>query len=154
MRQTVRIFLFAAGAAALIATAAIAATMQENFAAYQRRDLAMMQLGRNLYVSIGRVVQGRSPYGPEAVSAAEAVMKLLPELPTLFPPGSDVPGSKMDSSILDAGSNRDALIAAVQKAAAGLVPAVQSGNRQAMGSAYSAVADACNACHSRFRNND
>jgi cytochrome c556 len=46
------------------------------------------------------------------------------------------------------------LIAQVQKAATGLVPGVKEGatNKEAMASAYKAVADACVACHKKYRN--
>jgi cytochrome c556 len=140
-------------AAALIASAAIAATAEENVAAYQKRDDTMKQLGRNLFVNVGRVVQGRNPYGPETVAAAEAVSKQVADLPSLFPPGSDVPQSKMKPELVTAG-DRDAMIAQVQKAAEGLVPGVKEGatNKEAMASAYKAVADACVACHKKYRN--
>ena len=113
----------------------------------------MKQIGRNFYVGIGRVVQGRNPYGPQTVTAAETVTKLLAELPALFSPGSDVPQSRMNPAILAASSDRDALIAKVQQAAVGLVPAVKEGvdNKDAMASAYQAVADACSACHKKYR---
>ena len=45
----------------------------------------------------------------------------------------------------------DQLIAAVQAATTQLVPAVRTGDKAAIASAYNAVADACNACHSKFR---
>jgi cytochrome c556 len=136
--------------AALFASAAIAG---DNLAGYQTRDDTMKQIGRNFYIGIGRVVQGRNPYGPETVTAAETVTKLLAGLPNLFPPGSDVTQSKMNPAILTA-ADRDTLIANVQQAAAGLVPAVKDGatNKEAMASAYKAVNDACNACHKKYRN--
>jgi cytochrome c556 len=139
-----------AAAAALIATAALAG---DNIAGYQKRDDTMKLIGRNFYIGIGRVVSGRNPYGPDTVTSAETLTKLVADLPTLFPPGSDVEQSKMNPAILTA-SDRDELIAHVQQAATGLVPAVKDGamNKQAMADAYKAVADACNACHKKYRN--
>jgi cytochrome c556 len=153
MRLTSKTSLLAAAYAALIASAAIAATSEENLAAYKKRDGTMKQIGRNFYVGIGRVVQGRNPYGPQTVTAAETVTKLVAELPALFPPGSDVPESKMNPAILTATTDREALIAQVQQAAVGLVPAVKEGaeNKDVMASVYKAVNDACTACHKKYR---
>ena len=147
MRQAIVAVLIAASVAA-------AATPEDGRAAYERRDDTMKQLGRSLYTGIGRVVQGRSQYGPDTVTAAEAVTRLVATLPTLFPPGSDVPPSRMRPELLATDSNRDTLIAAVQRAAAGLVPAVRGGDNAAMASAYKAVTAACDACHSKFRNDE
>jgi cytochrome c556 len=43
------------------------------------------------------------------------------------------------------------LIAAVQSAAGKLLSAVKTGDQAQLTSAYNAVANACNDCHSRFR---
>jgi cytochrome c556 len=123
-----------AAAAVLVAFAALAG---DNIAGYQKRDDTMKQIGRNFYIGI----------------AAENVTKLVADLPGLFPPGSDVQQSKMNPAILTA-SDRDTLIANVQQAATGLVPAVKDGaaNKQAMADAYKSLNDACNACHKKYRN--
>jgi cytochrome c556 len=149
MRSLTKASILAA-AAALIATAAIAG---DNIAGYQKRDDTMKQLGRNFYIGIGRVVSGRNPYGPDTVTAAENLTRLVADLPTLFPSGSDVQQSKMNPAILTA-ADRGELIAHAQQAAAALVPAVKDGatNKQAMADAYKAAADACNACHKKYRN--
>jgi len=39
----------------------------------------------------------------------------------------------------------------VQEAAGQLVPAVKTGDNAAISTAYTAVANACNACHMEFR---
>jgi cytochrome c556 len=137
-------------ATALIASAAIAATADET-AAYQKRDDTMKQIGRNFYVGIGRVVQGRNPYGPQTVESTETLTKLLGTLPTLFTPGSNVEGSRMNPAIVADAQDREALIAQIQQAATGLVPAVQSADKTQMASAYKAVNDGCDACHKKYR---
>jgi cytochrome c556 len=151
MRRT---FLLTLIATALIGSAAIAETAEDDHAAFELRDNTMRQLGRNLYVRIGRVVQGRAPYGPDTVNAAEVATRLIATLPTLFPPGSDVPPSRMRTELLAPDSGKDALIAAVQNAAAGLVPAVATGDNATMAAAFKAVNDACTACHTKFRNDN
>ena len=149
MRSIPKASLMAA-AAMLIASAA---TAGDNIAGYQKREDTMKQIGRNFYTGVGRVVSGRNPYGPETVTAAETVTKLLAELPDLFPSGSDVSQSKMNPAILSA-DDRATLIANIEQAATGLVPAVKEGatNKQAMADAYKSVNDACNACHKKYRN--
>jgi cytochrome c556 len=154
MRHRLGVLLRAAGAAVLVATAAVAQASNDDKAAYELRDDTMRQLGRNLYLGIGRVVQGKAPYGPNTVAAAEAADRLIATLPNLFPPGSDVPPSRMRSQLLAPDSGRDALIAMVQNASAGLVTAVKGGDKDTMAAAFKVVNDACTACHTRFRNDN
>jgi len=98
------------------------------------------------------VVKGKVPYGPDTVTAAQTVASLAGTLDrSLFPPGSNVAESKMKPEIFTAGEHVDQLIAAVQAAAGKLLPAVKTGDKAAITAAYTAVADACNACHKEFR---
>jgi cytochrome c556 len=69
----------------------------------------------------------------------------------LFPPGSDVDGSRIKPAIFAAAEHVDQLIAAVKAATAQLVPPVKSSDKAAIAAAYDAVANACNACHTEFR---
>ena len=149
-----KLVLFAIGACALIAPAAIGETADDDHAAFVLRDETMRQLGKNLYVRIGRVVQGYAPYGPDTVTAAEAAERLIATLPTLFPPGSDVPPSRMRTELLAPDSGQVALIAAVQGATGSLVSAVKGGNPATMATAFKAVNDACTACHTKYRNDN
>ena len=112
----------------------------------------MKHMGRPLFLGIGRVVKGTAAYGPDTVTAAETVASLASTLNRiLFPPGSDVAESKIKPAIFNAGDHVDQLIAAVQSATAKLVPAVKSGDKAAIAVAYTAAANACNACHTEFR---
>jgi cytochrome c556 len=98
------------------------------------------------------VVKGTAAYGPDTVTAAETVASLASTLDrSLFPSGSDVDGSKIKPAIFAAGDHIDQLIAAVQTATAQLVPAVKTGDKAAIAAAYTAAANACNACHTEFR---
>ncbi len=149
-----KLLLFAVGAFALVAPAAIGETAEDDHAAYVLRDNTMRQLGRNLYVRIGRVVQGHAPYGLDTITAAEAAERLIATLPTLFPPGSDVPPSRMRTELLAPDSGQATLIAAVQAATGGLVIAVKGGDKATMAIAFKAVNDACTACHIKYRNDN
>jgi cytochrome c556 len=145
----------AAGAGALLAAATLAAPQDDGKAAFERREDKMKHMGRPLYLGIGRVVKGTAVYGPDTVAAAETVASLAGTLDrTLFSPGSDVDGSKIKPEIFAAGDHVDQLIAAVQTATAKLVPAVKTGDKAAITAAYTAAANACNACHTEFRKDE
>jgi cytochrome c556 len=135
------------------ATAALPAeTTDDGTAVFARRQDTMKRMGRPLYLGIGRVVKGKAPYGPDTVTAAETVAALASTLDrSLFAPGSNVPESRMKSEILADGSRVEQLIAAVQSAAGKLVPAAKTGEQSQITSAYNAVANACNDCHTAFR---
>ena len=128
------------------------ASLEDGKAAFERREDTMKHMGRPLFLTIGRVVKGTAAYGPDTVTAAETVASLASTLDrTLFPPGSDVAESKIRPEIFAAMEQVDQLIAVVRTATAKLVPAVKTGDKAVIAVAYTAVADACNACHKEFR---
>jgi cytochrome c556 len=144
--------LVIAGISALCATTVNGAPPDEGKAAFERREDTMKRMGRPLYLGIGRVVKGTVAYGPETVVAAETVAALASTLErSLFPPGSDVAESRIKPEIFTAADRVDQLIAAVKSATVQLVPAVKTGDKAAITAAYDTVADACNACHAKFR---
>jgi cytochrome c556 len=152
MRRWVRILSVAPGASALLTVVVYAASPEDGKAAFQRREDTMKHMGRPFYLGIGRVVKGTAAYGPDTVAAAETVASLASTLDrNLFPPGSDVDGSKIKPEIFSANDHVDQLIGAVQTATVRLVPAVKTGDKAAITVAYAAVADARNACHKEFR---
>ena len=153
MRGWRHLLVVIAGASALSTAAAVlGASLEDGKAAFERRADRMKHMGRPLYIGIGRVVKGAAAYGPDTVAAAETVASLAATLDrTLFPPGSNVAESRMKPEIFAADQHVDQLIAAVQTAAGQLVPAVKTGDKAAITAAYTAVADACNACHTEFR---
>ena len=153
MRRCARVL--AAGAGALLAAASQAAPPEDGKAAFERRADKMKHMGRPLYLGIGRIVKGTAAYGPDTVTAAETVASLASTLDrNLFPPGSDVAESKIKPEIFAANDHVDQLIAAVQTATAQLVPAVKTGDKAAISAAYTAVFNACNACHTEFRKDE
>jgi cytochrome c556 len=144
--------LVAAGISTLSVGTVFGTSPEDGKAAFERREDTMKRMGRPLYLGIGRVVKGTVAYGPETVVAAETVAALASTLDrTLFPPGSDVAGSRIKPEIFTAADRVDQLIAAVQSATVQLVPAVKTGDKAAITAAYDTVADACNACHAKFR---
>ena len=145
----------AAGAGALLAAVSQAAPPEDGKAAFERREDKMKHMGRPFYLGIGRVVKGTAAYGPDTVTAAETVAALASTLDrSLFPPGSDVAESRIKPEIFAANDHVDQLIAAVQAATAKLVPAVKTGDKAAITVAYTAINNACNACHTKFRKDE
>jgi cytochrome c556 len=145
----------AAGAGALLAAVSQAAPPDDGKVAFERREDKMKHMGRPFYLGIGRVVKGTAAYGPDTVTAAETVAALASTLDrSLFPPGSDVAESKIKPEIFAANDHVDQLIAAVQAATAKLVPAVKTADKAAITVAYTAVNNACNACHTKFRKDE
>ena len=139
------------GATASLAAAG-AASSEDGKAAFERREATMKRMGRPFYLGIGRAVKGTTAYGPGTVAAAETVASVAGTLNrTLFPPGSDVAESKIKPEIFAANDRVDQLIAAVQAATAQLVLAVKTGDKAAISAAYTTVYNACNACHTQFR---
>jgi cytochrome c556 len=152
MQRWRRIFVATAAISALLAGAVYSASLDDGKAMFEHREDTMKHMGRPLYLGIGRVVKGTAAYGPDTVTAAETVAALAATLNrNLFPPGSNVAESKIKPEIFAAGDHVDQLIAAVQTATAHLVPAVKTGDKVAIAEAYTAVADACNACHMEYR---
>jgi len=144
--------LVIAGISALCTTTVNGASPEDGKAAFERREDTMKRMGRPLYLGIGRVVKGTVAYGPETVGAAETVAARASTVDrTLFPPGADVAESRIKPEIFTAADRVDQLIAAVKSATVQLVPAVKTGDKAAITAAYDTVADACNACHTRFR---
>jgi cytochrome c556 len=151
MRRWAGVLIPVAGTTALLAVAGVASS-EDGKAAFERREDTMKHMGRPFYLGIGRVVKGTAAYGPDTVAAAETVASVVGTLNrTLFPPGSDVAESKIKPEIFAANDHVDQLIAAVKTATKHLVPAVKTGDKAAMSAAYTAVYNACNACHKEFR---
>ena len=152
MRRWGRVLPVTAGISALFSIAVHGASLDDGKAAFEHREDTMKHMGRPFYLGIGRVVKGTAAYGPDTVTAAETVASIASTLDrSLFPPGSDVDGSKIKPEIFAASDHVDQLIAAVQTATAQLVPAVKTGDKAAIAAAYTAAANACNACHTEFR---
>jgi len=128
-----------------------AASADDGKAAFQHRLDTMKQMGRALYVTIGRVAKGRTEFGPDTVAAAETIARLSPDIGTLFVPGSDVPDSNMKPAILSAPDKVKQFAAGVQTVMPGFVADVKSGDKARIAAAYSAMSKACDACHGEFR---
>jgi cytochrome c556 len=124
---------------------------QDGKAAFEKRRDTMKEMGRAFYVGVGRVVKGRSEYGPDTIVAAETVARLAPTKGTLFTPGSDVEESKMNPAILAAPDRVVQLVAGLQSTIPDFVAAAKSGDKARIGASYATVNNACDACHKDYR---
>ena len=143
--------LAALAAVLLLATSALA---EDGKAAFEQRRDTMKAMGRVLYIDVGRVAKGRAEFGPDTVAAAETLARLAATIGTLFPPGSDVPGSAMKPALLASPDKVTQLVASVQATTPGLVAEVKSGDRTRIAAAVGAMNKACDACHNDFRKED
>ena len=143
----------ACGVAAVLVLAT-SALGEDGKAAFEQRRDTMKAMGRALYLGVGRVAKGRSEYGPDTVAAAETIARLALTIGTLFPPGSDVAGSNMKPELLSSPDRVAQFAAVVQAATPVFVADVKSGDKARLAAAYTAMAKACDACHSVFRKED
>jgi cytochrome c556 len=120
-------------------------------AAFALREETRKRMGRALYTETGRVVRGKAGSSPDTFAAAETIAVTAGTLGDVFPPGSDVPGSRIKPQIFSAQAKVDELVRGVQQATSGVVPALKSGDKTVLAAAYKAVNDACEACHQEFR---
>jgi cytochrome c556 len=139
---------YLAGVLLVLAASALGA---DGKAVYEHRLDTMKQMGRALYVTVSRVAKGRTEFGPDTVTAAETIARLAPSIGTLFPPGSDVPGSNMKPEIFGAPDKVTQFAAGVQAAMPGFVANVKSGDKARIADAYAEMSKACDACHNEFR---
>ena len=108
MRRRGRVLPVTAGISALLTIAVHGAALEDGKEAFERREDTMKHMGRPFYLGVGRVVKGTAAYGPDTVTAAETVASLASALDrALFPPGSDVDGSKIKPEIFAAGDHVD-----------------------------------------------
>jgi cytochrome c556 len=135
-------------AALLLATSALGA---DGSAAFVMRRDTMKEMGRALYLGVGRVAKGRAEFGPDTVAAAERLARLTATIGALFPPGSDVADSNMKPEILAVPDKVKQLAGAVQAFTPSFVFDVESGDKGRIAAAYATMAKACDACHSEFR---
>lgn len=154
MQKRWRILACTVGVASLSAIAGYAAPPIAGNDAFAQREDTMKRMGRAFYLGIGRVIKGKTEYGPATVTAAETVASLSGTLGDLFPAGSDVAESRMKPEIFTAKEEVGRLIANVQTATGQLVPAVKSADKSTIAAAYTAVNDACESCHTKFRRSE
>ena len=138
-------------ACAMVLGMAAAASAEDGQDAFHHRQDVMKQMGRALYRTVGGVAKGNAEFGPDTVDAAATLARLAPDIPTLFPPGSDVQDSNMKPAILSAPDKVKQLAGGVQAAMPAFVEDVKSGDKTRLASAYATMAKACDACHSEFR---
>lgn len=144
-----RSFVAVTAVLAVLSAAAYAAESGE--AAFAHRRTMMREMGHALYIEIGKVAKGQLQYGPATVQAAQTLNSAAKTLPTLFPAGSAVKGSRMNADITKDPAKVAALSQAVQTQAAALLVAVKTGDLGKIGAAVQATNHACNACHTEYR---
>lgn len=146
MKVSGRVF----AAAVLAAFLAAPAVAQDAKAIYDKRVDAMKLNGRNMGV-IARFVRGEAEYGPAVVEAAASVDATAKTYPTLFTPGSAVPGSRAKPEIWTNAADFQTKVTAFQTAAANLANAAKTNDKPAIQAAMQAVGASCGGCHQSYQ---
>jgi len=114
------------------------------------RQGIMQQLQQNLG-ALTAVRNGTTGAPTHVVSRAVIIQQLSSMLPESFPANSGGEGSRSLPAIWSSPAEFTARVRAMRIAAAGLVEAARSGDAEAIGTAQTAVQQACAGCHMQFR---
>ena len=145
-------FLILGAAFVIGATTSIAAVAQDKEKVIaDRQDLMKKQVRE--WIVVRNYVQGTADQ-QAAITAVDALEKLLPTVPKYFPPGTagPAPDGKWGTKP-EVWTEHDKFLAAdkkVQEQVAALDTAVKSGDKAKVEVAFKDL-DGCNACHNAFR---
>ena len=82
---------------------------------------------------------------------ARALARWAEALPTMFPQGTQLPGSRALPAVWDDRPGFEAKAAAFRSATASLSAAAQAGDKAGFAAAYKAVGESCGSCHDSYR---
>lgn len=132
--------------AVLLAATAVAA--QDNV--IKRRQQVMKAIDEQFEAGTG-MVRGKVSYdSAKAVAIFAALSDKFAGFAELFPPGSDVGDTKAKPAIWSDRAGFDAASAGFRKALADNAPA--AGTEDGFKAGFTAVANACRACHQSYKN--
>jgi cytochrome c556 len=114
------------------------------------RQTIMQQLQQNLG-ALTAVRNGTVGAPTHVVARALIIQQLSAMLPEAFPANSGGEGSRALPAIWSSPAELTARVRAMRIAAAGLVSAARGGDADAIGTAQTAVQQACAGCHMQFR---
>lgn len=136
-----------------LSCAAFAASAQfakpEDALRYRKAAFTLMgtHMGR-----IFRMVQGRVPYDKDAAIRSAEIVEFVGKLPyEAFPPGSDLPDSKVKSAVWKEEAKFKQLASDMQAETVKLTAVAKTGNLEALGDQFRATAKACDSCHDVYR---
>lgn len=136
--------------AALGAGVAVAHSHSTGIPEADKRIALMKELGMNMKAVAG-VAKGEAAYTPALNNNAKRIQEIAAMMGDLFPEGSGGPKTRSKDEIWTDKDGFAKAVAAFDTAAAGLVPAVASGDQGKIGMALGAVGKTCGGCHKPFR---
>ncbi len=139
LRATVLTFALALPPALAFAQTGVIAERQAGF-----------RLLRDKMEAIQTIVQMQDP-NSEALPHARAIAEHAPKIKTLFPPGSDGPGSRALPAVWSDRAGFERVADAFTQRAEALVAAAQGTDQRALAQAFEATGQACGACHRPYR---
>lgn len=152
-------------ALALGASATFAARAKDQDSSAQARESATVTLPPQQVVAarratfflstqaIGQIKAGLAEGGDltRTVGAAKMLANWAGVLPTMFPEGSDVEGSRALDAVWSDRAGFESRAAAYREAALELAKLAGEGNREEANKAFLRMADTCHACHKTYR---
>lgn len=103
--------------------------------------------------AVGQIKAGIAEGGDlrRTVTAAKMLANWAQVLPTMFPEGTNIEGSRALDTVWSDRAGFDARAAAYRDAALELARVAESGDRAASDAAFKAMAGTCHACHEAYR---
>jgi len=153
MKRTIKIFakstIMAIGLA-LVATTAGADGLTSVENAIKYRKSVMNALGGHMG-SIARIANGEVEYTEHILGHSTAINAIASMTANIFPRGSGGSNSRAKDEVWQDTAKFDEAVKAFQSAAANLLQAANSGEKDAVGAALSGVGKSCGTCHKTFR---
>jgi cytochrome c556 len=114
------------------------------------RHIAMEALGKHMK-AIGQVVKNDGPVPDTTIESAQTIAITAQRMLDLFPAGSGGERSRAKEAIWQNWDDFKAASRNFTDAAASLVTAARSGERDAIGAALAATGKTCKGCHQNYR---
>ncbi|WP_299192575.1 cytochrome c [uncultured Erythrobacter sp.] len=152
--------LAACGAAALVATQANAEAhddLETELATVEMSAADIVQARRVTYFlttqAVGQIKGGIEEGGDlrRTRFAAQLLVRWAETLPSMFPEGTDIEGSRALPTVWSDREGFEAAAAAYRDAAQGVMDAAETGDREATNTAFLTMAGTCQACHDTYR---
>ena len=148
------------GAAALVTTQANAEAhddLEAELATVEMSAADIVQARRVTYFlttqAVGQIKAGIEEGGDlrRTNFAARLLVRWAETLPSMFPEGTDLEGSKALPTVWSDREGFEAAAAAYRDAAQNVADTAETGDREATNTAFFAMAATCHACHTQYR---
>lgn len=147
-----RYSLMISSAAALVlgVNSLVLAADKKEEAIVKYRQEVMKSQGAHMSAAAA-IIMGKVDYKAQLPAHVAALQATTRDIVSLFPPGSDVTGTKALNSVWSKNAEFKKRAKHAEDMAEALDKAVAAGDTQSYGKHFKALADACKSCHQDFR---